>query len=117
MSDWADQPKPVKPDDVLGLGRQFMRHWSVRRLARVGLHQHVREILYELLDNGEFILPKPDELHDLTEFLTNTGATDRAYDGGISMTDELQSVIKKIHFAHGRHYGLTNYDMGIEEDA
>jgi hypothetical protein len=74
---------------------------------------------YALLDGGWIMDLDSDETHALVECLMETGVTMDEADAAPVLPQFKQTLVTafgKLAFANGRHYGLTNFDMGIEED-
>lgn len=66
------------------------------------------------MDRGEFVALDHHEVTALCDHLEDLAVKvlmDRD-DGG---KPELASAVGKLFFAHGRHYGMTNFDMGMVE--
>lgn len=106
---------PIDRADSDELTSEFLKHWSPSSLAKKGLHQAIRDIMFDLQDHGDVILLKVDELHELTEWLVDNGIGMDVFNEDCQLSPELQSAVKKLLFAHGRCWGMTNTDMGIEE--
>lgn len=76
-------------------------------------------VAYALLDQGVVIDLDHNECHALVEHLLETGCeidTSEASPIDDAFKPHLRSAFMKLAFTNGRHYGLTNFDMGIEED-
>lgn len=76
---------------------------------------------YALLDGGWIMNLNSDETHAVVELLTNLEVTCDGADPAklplhASYVPALVTGFNKLAFANGRHYGLTNFDMGMEED-
>lgn len=75
--------------------------------------------VYSLLDNGLITDLHHDETHAVVEALMEAGVEyDHADAVAVdeSLKVPLLAAFRKLAFWNGRHYGLTNFDMGIEED-
>lgn len=70
--------------------------------------------VYKLMDDSDIVVFGAGELEALAEVTTDILM--RLYDGDDSVGTELSSAVRKLHFAFGRCYGMTDYDMGIEEN-
>lgn len=74
---------------------------------------------YALLDTGWVMNLNHNETHAVVDALMDAGLTIDSADA-VSVDDHLRPYLlpafAKLAFANGRHYGLTNFDMGIEED-
>jgi hypothetical protein len=121
------RPKPI----TRGQAEEVARAWHTAACAIVGtpmpswaeLEERPRDeltsIAYKLLDEGEIVALDHRECHAVTELLANldvdadqadSAPLDNAFKG------DLVGGFRKLAFASGRQYGLTNFDMGIEED-
>lgn len=123
------RPKPVGESDVTELTREFMRHAPLpvssleppRVLLRADV---VRAIFAQMIDTGDIAPLEVDECHAVVELLTHFCLDPETLDLE-KLPDEypalfgnaLLSAFRKLAFANGRHHGLSNFDMGIEEDA
>jgi hypothetical protein len=76
-------------------------------------------IAYQMLDLGEIVALDHREAHAVTELLANVDVdADQADAAPLdnAFKADLVRAFCKLAFASGRHYGLTNFDMGIEEE-
>lgn len=128
------KPKPVTREHAEEVAKFFHTSWTqVSCEARPdmahafpeweGIPSERRDILveaaYRLLDHGWIMNLDSNETHALVEHLLETGmryesAEASPVDPAFQMP--LLLAFRKLAFANGRHYGLTNFDMGIEED-
>lgn len=108
-------PKPISRDQCVTLTEEFRRH-----LVGEPNDENVTAAFYDMLDHGEVVQLDHEEAHALVEVLTEVGAlpTGITKDCPINahFANHLLRAVRKVTFAHGRHYGLTNFDMGMEDD-
>ena len=74
---------------------------------------------HALLDGGWVIDLDSDECHAVVECLMEAGVSMDDADAAPVLPQFKGTLVRafgKLAFANGRHYGLTNFDMGIEED-
>lgn len=107
---------PITQADSDAVAEEFIRQWTPKSLATKGLHQTVRDIMFHLQDHGDVIVLKVDELQALTEWLVANDIGMDVFDDDCTHSSELKSSVKKLMFAWGRCWGMTNYDMGIQEE-
>jgi hypothetical protein len=112
----SDELLPITRADSDNAAREFLGRWTPGALAASGLHQMIRDIMFHLQDHGDVIILKVDELTKLTNWLCEQGIDTEVFADDSDLSPELQSAMKKIFFAHGRCWGMTNYDMGIKEE-
>lgn len=106
---------PISRQDSDAAADEFLKHWTPQKLAKVGLHQMVRDLFYELQDHGDIIVLTVNEGHALSEWLCENDIGMDVHDADCSLSPELKSAVKKVEFANARCFGLMNIDMGIEE--
>lgn len=105
---------PITQADSDSAAEEFLRR--MQSAGDVPWTQKVRDIMFHLQDHGDVIILKVDELVELTNWLCEQGIDTEVFADDSSLKPELQSALKKIFFAHGRCWGMTNYDMGIKEE-
>lgn len=128
------RPKPITREHAEEVAKFFHTAWTgVSLEARPdmahafpeweGIPTERRGILieaaYRLLDHGWIMDLNSDETHAVVECLMESGVTiDTAEAAPVlpPFKRPLVDAFSKLAFANGRHYGLTNFDMGIEED-
>lgn len=109
---WTELSREAKPD----MTHAFPEWDDVHTDAR----ERLIDAAYKLLDNGWVIDLDSDETHAVVECLMESGVTmDEANAAPVlpQFKRTLVGAFGKLAFANGRHYGLTNFDMGIEEDS
>lgn len=111
----SEEGLPITREDSDSAATEFLRHWSPKTLVDKGLHQTVKDLFYALQDHGDIVILSVNEVYALSEHLCNEGIGLRVFEEGNDATPELASAVKKVMFCHGRNWGMTNYDMGIEE--
>lgn len=108
-------PKPITREQADVLAEMF-----ARQIVGQPEDTNIAAAFYDMLDHGEIVQLDHEEAHALTELLTEVGALpdgitkDCPIDARVAK--HLLRAVRKIVFAHGRHYGLTNFDLGIEDD-
>lgn len=108
---------PISRSDSDDVARQFIEHWSPADLVKKGLHQAVRDLIYRLQDHGEIVILTVNEGHALSEWLVNNDIGMEVFEDDFPESEkELQSAVKKLLFANGRCFGMTDADMGIYTD-
>ena len=100
-------PSPIRREHAKELAAEFER----RRAQDPD--QSIEELLFSLMDTGDIIWLDTDECMELVTALIDIGFDAADGDG---VTPKLQSAFQRVSFAHGRHFGLMNFDMGIEEE-
>lgn len=111
----SDQALPIDRAETDAVAQEFLRHWSPKALVEKGLHATVRDLIYNLQDHGDIVVFSVKELEAVSDWLVDSGIGIEVFDPDFRVGDELRSAVKKLLFAHGRCWGMTNYDMGIEE--
>lgn len=71
--------------------------------------------LFEMMDHGDIVPLQHAEVTALCDHLERL-AIKVLMDRDGTVSPELASAVSKLFFAHGRHYGMTNMDMGLEEE-
>lgn len=108
---------PIKRSESDAAAVEFLKHWSPGKLAKHGLHAVVKENFYQLQDHGDIIILTVSEGHAISEWLCTEGNIGLdVFEDNCKLSDELKSAVKKLLFANGRCFGMTNSDMGIEEE-
>lgn len=129
------RPKPLTRDMAEEVAKHFHeayeklapRHdYETREASRTdwsSVPEANRELMiataYTLLDGGWIMDLDHQETTALVEHLTETGVDiDSADFSPIHDTFKpaLVTAFRKLAFWNGRHHGLTNFDMGMEED-
>jgi hypothetical protein len=101
-------PRPISSDDASELAREFYRRFPVSMIR-------LQRALFDLMDHGEIVALTTREMDALSDHLTALQV--RIFiDRDTTVNPQLASAVKKLAFAHGRHYGLMNIDMGILPD-
>lgn len=132
--DLARRPKPLTREHAEEVAKFFhesyeklaLKHgYETREESRTDWSQVPgvnRELMiataYALLDGGWILNLDSNETHAVVEHLLETGVSMDAAVSPIhdTLKPPLLTAFQKLAFANGRHHGLTNFDMGMEED-
>lgn len=110
------EKKPITLDQCAVLATEFSRH-----LVGQPTEENIQRAFYEMLDHGEIVQLDHEEAHAVSEVLTAVGALPTGIESDCPIeapfANHLLRAVRKVTFAHGRHYGLNDFDMGIEEAA
>lgn len=119
-------PKPITREHAEQVAKRWHEAWSsvigtevIWADASEVTRNRLTEVAYKLLDGGWIVNLNSDETHAVVECLVEVGVTtDEALAAPVApqFKRSLVDGFCKLAFANGRHYGLTNFDMGIEED-
>lgn len=114
--DFQLEDLPIRREDAAAAAGQFRINWDYTKLMG-GIQSVAEDALHKLQDSGDLLLLTHQEITALNEHLSESGLMEEVFRGGaVTLSDELKSAVKKIAFAWGRCYGMTNMDMGIKED-
>lgn len=121
------RPKPITREHA----EEVAEFWHESTLATVerpvvkwhdlpdDARNELTEVAAKLLDGGWILNLNSDETHAVVECLMEAGVTMDHADAAPVLPQFKRALVDafgKLAFANGRHYGLTNFDMGIEED-